>query len=100
MSNLGEQGSMRERLNLSELARLLIASSMRNTADRSSVRLTRNAKGDTQIEVVVGAGEDGAETIGEVAGRACEVYDHLRELYPLGAPPAGDPPAGSTSGGE
>lgn len=80
----------RERLNLSELVRLLVVAGSRNVADRSSVRLTRNAKGDTQIEVVVGAGEPGVESVSEVAEKACELYDHLRELYPLGEPPAGE----------
>lgn len=88
LGGLGEVS--RERLNLSELVRLLVVAGSRNVADRSSVRLTRNAKGDTQIEVVVGAGEPGVESVSEVAEKACELYDHLRELYPLGEPPAGE----------
>jgi NADH dehydrogenase FAD-containing subunit len=54
------------------------------------VRLSRNAKGDTQIEVVVGAGEEGIESAAACAERAVEVYDSLRERYPLGEPPAGE----------
>jgi hypothetical protein len=79
----------RDRLNLSELARLLIASNARGSSDRATVRLTRNARGDTQIEVLVGAGDDGTESVTDVSARACEVYDALRERYPLGqaAPP-------------
>lgn len=77
----------RERLNLSELARSLIAMNARGSSDRATVRLARNAKGDTQIEVLVGAGDDGAESVTEVAERACEVYDSLRDRYPLGPEP-------------
>lgn len=99
MSNLGEQSASRERLNLSELARLLIAAGSRNAADRSSVRLTRNARGDTQIEVVVGAGEDDADTIETVAERACATYDELRGRYPLGGGDEPEPAAGGPAGG-
>lgn len=80
----GQSAVSRERLNLSELARLLLLAMSRNASDRSSVRLSRNARGDTQIEVVVGAGEEGLDSVGAVAERVCEVYDQLRELYPLG----------------
>jgi hypothetical protein len=78
-----EQPPERQRLNLSELARLLIAQGSRHVADRSSVRLTRNARGGTQIEVVVGAGEEGLGGVDEVAAKARAVYDELAELYPL-----------------
>jgi hypothetical protein len=80
----------RERLNLSELARLLIAGQSRSTADRSAVRLTRNSRGDTQIEVLVREGDAGVETASESAAKACELYDHLRELYPLPGEPAAE----------
>lgn len=54
----------------------------RGQHDRSSVTLARNAKGDTQIEVVVRTGE-GIETITDAQELAGQVYDTLRNRYPL-----------------
>jgi hypothetical protein len=47
------------------------------SGDRSTVKLTRNAKGDTQIEVAVESADD-AET------KARELYDSLATQYPIG----------------
>lgn len=81
----------RERLNLSELVRLMLAAQSSSSTDRSAVRLTRNARGDTQIEVLVREGDAGAEGIAGTAEKAREVYDALREQYPLAsAEPAGE----------
>ena len=78
------------RLTLSEIVEQLL---QRSGAERSSVSLTRNAKGATQIEVVVRTGDTGAiQTIEAAETVATQVYDRLRNLYPL--------PEAETPGGE
>jgi len=55
--------------------------------EHSSVRLTRNARGDTQIEVAVRTGEsDELATVDDAAAKAKAVYDLLRSLYPMSSP--------------
>ena len=57
----------------------------RATGEHSTVKLTRNAKGDTQIEVSVRTGETPeTDTVEEAAAKARTVYDTLRGFYPLG----------------
>jgi hypothetical protein len=68
------------RLTQSEIIELLL---QRGPADHSSVKLTRNAKGDTQIEVHVRTGEPGLESVEQARAKAEEQYDHLRGLYPI-----------------
>lgn len=68
------------RLTLSEIVELLL---QRNPSDHSTVKLTRNAKGDTQIEVSVRTGEPGLESIEQARAKAEEQYDHLRSMYPM-----------------
>lgn len=70
-----------KRLSLSEVVELLLA---RNSAERSSVSLARNAKGETQIEVTVRSGETGDVTTAHDCARvARELYDELRLEYPM-----------------
>lgn len=58
--------------------------------EHSTVKLTRNAKGDTQIEVSVRTGEsDEVATVDDAAAKAKSVYDTLAAFYPL-APPSAD----------
>lgn len=72
------------RLSLSEVLELVLS---RGTGDRSSVTLTRNAKGDTQIEVTVRTGDTGdVLTAADAAAEAQRLYDSLREAYPSAAP--------------
>lgn len=69
------------RLSLSQILEMLLS---RGSGDRSTVTLARNAKGDTQLEVTVRTGEQGdAATVEEAEAKAREVYDRLREAYPL-----------------
>lgn len=69
------------RLTLSEIVRLLLS---RTPHDRSSVTLTRNAKGVTQIEVTVRTGDDDALATPRDAEReAVEIYERLRATYPM-----------------
>ena len=69
------------RLSLSEIVTLLLS---RQQGERSSVTLSRNAKGVTQIEVTVRTG-DTHESIPAVDAEAAAVaiYDGLRARYPL-----------------
>lgn len=80
-----------KRMTLSEVVEQLL---QRGSAGPSSVTLSRNAKGETQLEVVVRTGEHGeVQTIGEAELVAVEVYDRLRTLYPMST----DAPAGGGS---
>jgi hypothetical protein len=66
------------RLSLSDVLTLVLA---RGSGERDSVALSRNAKGETQIEVVARTRE--SETLEECEQRARASYDRLRQLYPL-----------------
>lgn len=72
------------RLTLSEIARSQLAALNRAGGEHSMVRLSRNAKGDTQIEVAVRTGDE-AEllTVEDAAAKARAIYDGLRTAYPL-----------------
>jgi hypothetical protein len=75
-----EGAPARRALTLSEVVERLLA---RGSSDHSSVTLSRNAKGDTQIEVVVRSSSEGAiNTVGEAAREAVRLYDVLRARYP------------------
>lgn len=70
-----------KRMTLSQVVESLLS---RGGSEHSSVTLSRNAKGETQIEVVVRTGETGGvETIVAAETAAQEVYDRLRSRYPL-----------------
>lgn len=69
------------RMTLSEIVdRMLTRSGERAN---STVTLTRNAKGETQIEVEVRTGEGGIQTIEDASAKAREVYEQARNRYPL-----------------
>lgn len=67
------------RVSNSEVLRALLER-MRHSAasERASVRLTRNAKGDTQIEVLATS-----DDVDEAASEATRIYEAVRTLYPL-----------------
>lgn len=68
------------RLSLSQIVELLLT---RGGGEHSSVTLTRNAKGLTQIEVTVRTGEaEDVATVDQAAAKARKVYDELRTTYP------------------
>lgn len=70
-----------KRMTLSNVLELLLA---RSASDRSSVTLTRNAKGETQIEVVVRTTEAGdVATADDAYAKAVELYDNARRQYPM-----------------
>jgi hypothetical protein len=56
----------------------------RGSREHSSVALSRNAKGETQVEVTVRTGEsDEIDTVDAAAAKAAELYDQLRRRFPL-----------------
>jgi hypothetical protein len=68
------------RMTLSQVVEKLLE---RGGTEHSSVTLSRNAKGATQIEVVVRTGEGGAvTTVEEAEAVAISVYERLRTRYP------------------
>lgn len=72
----------RQRMTLSEQNRMLYALLTRQQRDRSSVTITRNARGAVQIEVLVRTGESDVETIEDAELLARKVYDRLAIAYP------------------
>lgn len=71
----------RRALSLSEIVERLLA---RSTQDHSSITLSRNAKGETQIEVVVRSASEGEiNTASEAAREAIRLFDTLRARYPM-----------------
>lgn len=69
-----------QRMTLSQVVEKLLE---RGGSEHSSVTLSRNAKGATQIEVVVRTGEGGAvTTVEEAEAVAVSVYERLRGRYP------------------
>jgi hypothetical protein len=75
-----EQPARAKRLTLSQIVEQLLT---RGGGERSSVTLTRNATGETQIEVKVRTGDDSDVTTVEDAERkAVEVYGRLRDDFP------------------
>lgn len=67
-----------KRLALSDVLTMVL---QRGSGNQDSVSLTRNAKGETQIEVVARSREN--ETLRMVEQRTRETYDRLRATYPL-----------------
>lgn len=71
-----------KRMTLSQVVEHLLT---RSSSQSSSVSLTRNAKGETQIEVVVRTdAELGIVSPDDAAEVAKRVYDGLRTAYPFG----------------
>lgn len=76
------------RLRMSDVTRALLAALSKTGGEHSTVKLTRNAKGDTQIEVSVRTGDtEGVVTVDDAAAKALDVYDRLRLVYPLNTEP-------------
>jgi hypothetical protein len=79
----GEEVAVEERprrLTMSQIVELLLT---RSPADHSTIRLSRNAKGDTQVDVSIRTGEPGLETVEQARAKAEETYEHLCKLYPM-----------------
>lgn len=70
-----------KRLTLSEIVLHLL---QRSGNERSSVALSRNAKGVTQIDVTVRTGDtEGITSALDAEREATAIYDRLRRQYPL-----------------
>lgn len=70
-----------KRLTLSEILELMLT---RSSSEHSSVTLSRNSKGETQIEVTVRTGDtDTVRTAADAAAMARTIYDQLRSAYPM-----------------
>ncbi len=67
-----------KRLTLSDILTMTL---QRGHGNQDSVTLTRNAKGETQIEVVARGREN--ETLRQVEQRCRETFDRLRATFPL-----------------
>ncbi len=68
------------RLSLSDVLSMVLA---RGSGNQDSVSLSRNAKGETQVEVVCRARE--GETVEQVGARARREYNRNRRSYPYAA---------------
>jgi hypothetical protein len=72
-----------KRLSLSQILEMVLT---RGDRDRSVVTLSRNAAGETQIEVKVRVGDsDEVVTVDDASEKASELYDLLRIDYPTTA---------------
>jgi hypothetical protein len=76
-------GKPGRRMTLSNVLELLLE---RKGGEHSSVTLTRNAKGETQIDVCVRTAELGdVQTVDSAYDKAIELYDKARSRYPMSA---------------
>lgn len=89
-----DQPAPTRRMSPSRMLELMLS---RGTREHSSVTLSRNARGETQIEVVVRTDDSGlVPTVDDAAAKARELYDDLRAVYPTGSGLVGaatEPPA-------
>lgn len=67
-------------ISLSTIVKGQLAALAKTRPESSSVELTRNAKGDTQIKVSVGSAD--GESIEATSERAQATYDALAKKYP------------------
>ena len=69
-----------KRMSLSEIVGLLLT---KGGKEHGSVTLSRNARGETQIEVVVRTGDENVATIEDAETKATDVFERLRARYPM-----------------
>ena len=102
MPTVNDQDAERDKGRRMTLSRMVEALLERRDHGPSSVTVARNAKGETQLEVVVRTAEGGPiTTLEQAEAAACEVYDRLRRRYPMssGMVGAASPPAASSGTG-
>jgi len=63
-------------------ARLVAAYPPPGAHDNSALTLTRNAKGETQVEITTRTSEN-QPTVDALSAKAEEVYDRMRRRYPM-----------------
>jgi hypothetical protein len=77
----GDGAEHPRRVTLGQVVEMLL---QRTGGEHSSVTLSRNAKGETQIEVVVRTAEAGEVTTPDAAlDKAMELYNRARQAYPM-----------------
>lgn len=64
------------------LARVVELLAQRGSSGGSSITLARNARGDTQVEVVVRVGDGEIATIDQAFAKATDLYDRTLKQYP------------------
>jgi hypothetical protein len=69
---------------IAEQRTIIAALLERGGGEHSSVVLTRNSKGDTQIEVTVRTDGETIVSADEAFAKACELYDAACTKYPPG----------------
>jgi len=85
--SLPDPDSKPRQLGATEVARALLHRVASASGEHSSVELTRNAKGDTQIKVTCRTGEsEDIATLEDAAAKAIATYNSLRSLFPMGSP--------------
>lgn len=83
------------RMTLSRVVEMMLE---RGSHGASSVSLSRNAKGETQIEVVVRTSDDGpVRTPEDAQAVAVDVFEALRARYPMAWGTVGAKPEPATS---
>lgn len=82
----GDRQQPARRLTHSQIIEQLL---QRGGGEHSSVSLTRNAKGETQIEVTVRTDEHEVQTARQAADVATSIYNELRDAYPFASAPIG-----------
>ena len=92
-SPAGQAGERPRRLTQSEIIQQLLA---KGSSEHHSISLSRNAKGETQIEVVIRSGGDDAPTATDAEQLATGIYDRLRAKYPMASGYVGAQPAEGT----
>jgi hypothetical protein len=69
------------RLTLTQIVEKQIAAMTTSSTERSGVKLTLNARGETQVEVKVSTAEDGTGTIEAASEKAQLIFDALTAKY-------------------
>ena len=88
---LASAGIESRSISRAEILRGLLAAIGKHGGGSSLVSLSRNAKGETQIEVAVRTGDTpGVETAADAMAEAVRLYDSLREVYPMTNGPTRD----------
>lgn len=78
------EGQAGRSITRAEIMRGLLSAINKTGGEHSTVRLSRNAKGDTQFEVSVRTGEaDAIATAADAQAEAVRLYRMLDELFPM-----------------
>jgi len=70
-----------------------------NGHDNATISLTRNAKGETQIETQIKTSDNGIQTLDEATHRTWDIYDKTRGRYPMADGHSAKPGSVASAGG-